>query len=194
MVKIIDYGRAFYKDNEVKGVSSTDVLKTVCTIDECNERGEDCGNRSGFRYLTNMMGPDTYFISSSEVNPSADLRFLYLVRKAFQEHGVSAGSGDCGPVDLELEAFDPIDQLMDRIFYGNGLHSRQTKYGTKPVKTSGLPDYIENVEDAEELLRDMLITSSALRAFNEIAYEHMEKICDIHIYADGVTNMRIRMA
>jgi len=43
-------------------------------------------------------------------------------------------------------------------------------------------------------LRDMLIGNSALRAFNEIAYENMEKICDIHIYADGVTNMRIRMA
>lgn len=194
MAKIIDYGRAFYKDNEVKNVSSTDVLKTVCTIDDCNENGEDCGNRSGFRYLTNMMEPDTYFMSSSEVNPSADLRFLYLVRKAFQEHGVNAGSGDCGPADLELEAFEPIDQLMDKAFYGKGLHRGQTKYGTKPVKTSGLPDIVENVEDAEEVLRDMLIGNSALHAFNKIAYENMEKICDMHIYADGVTNMRIRLA
>ena len=194
MAKIIDYGRAFYKDNEVKNVSSTDVLKTVCMVDECNQQNEECGDMSGFGYLSNLLQPSTYFMSSSEYNPSADLRFLYLVKKAFGTYGTSAGRGDCGPADLEIEAFTPIDQLFDKVDYGIGLKIGQTKYGTRPVKNSGLPDYIENVEDAEEVLRDMLIGNSALRAFNEIAYENMEKICDIHIYADGVTNMRIRMA
>ena len=131
-------------------------------------------------------------MSSSECNPSADLRFLYLVKKLFKEYGANAGFGDCGPPDLEREAFDSIEKIMGLVSYGVGLQPGQTKYGTKPMRQTGLPDDINNVNDAEELLRDALNDNMALRVFNDSHHNNMEKICDIHVFSDGSTNMRIR--
>jgi len=133
-------------------------------------------------------------MSSSEYNPSADLRFLYLVKKSIQQHGVSVGYGECGPADLEKEAFEYIPFIMDRVSYGVGLKPGQAKYGTKPIKKSGMPDDINNVNDAEDILRHILTTNVALRALNEAYYEDWEKLCDIHVFSDGVTNMKVRMA
>ena len=81
IVKIIDYGRAFYKNSEINRVSSTDVLKSVCVLDDCNIQGEECGNKSGFKFLSNTLTPSEYFMSSSEHNPSADLRFIYILKR-----------------------------------------------------------------------------------------------------------------
>jgi hypothetical protein len=191
IAKVIDYGRAFYKDVEVKNVSATDVLKRTCVLDECNLEGEDCGDHSGFRYLTNTLKPSTYYMSSSEHNPSADLRLLHLIKKSFNTHGYNVGNGDCGPNDLEEEAFESIDKILDMIVFGVGLQPDQTKYGTKPLG-SGLPSNIQNVNDVELLLREGLLTNVALKAFNDSYYENMEKICDIHVYSDG-RNMRVKM-
>jgi hypothetical protein len=191
IAKVIDYGRAFYKDVEVKNVSATDVLKRTCVLDECNLDGEDCGDQSGFRYLSNTLKPSTYYMSSSEHNPSADLRLLHLIKKSFNTHGYNVGNGDCGPNDLEEEAFESIDKILDMIVFGVGLQPDQTKYGTKPLG-SGLPGNIQNVNDVEDLLREGLLTNLALKAFNESYYENMEKICDIHVYSDG-RNMRVKM-
>lgn len=194
LVKIIDYGRSFFKDVDVKGASSTDILKAVCALDDCNIQGEGCGDMSGFKYLTNTLEQSTHFMSSSEHNPSADLRFLHLIGSVFDEFGVNAGSGFCGPEDLEDEVFFDIGTMVDMVSYGVGLRRDQHAYGTKPFKSSGLPDNIDNVSDAEELIRLILINNKALRVLNDIAYEKMEKICDIHVYADVGINMRIRMA
>jgi hypothetical protein len=191
IAKIIDYGRAFYKNTEVKNVSATDVLKRTCVVDECNLVDEECGDQSGFRYLTNTLKPSTYYMSSSEHNPSADLRLLHLIKKSFSKHGFNVGNGDCGPGDLEEEAFESIDKILDKIIYGVGLHPDQKKYGTKPM-ASGLPGSVQTVNDVEQLLRDGLLTNLALKAFNDSYYDNMEKICDIHIYSDG-RNMRVKM-
>ena len=158
---------------------------------ECNLDGEECGDKSGFRYLTNTLKPSTYYMSSSEHNSSADLRLLHLVKESFTINGYNVGNGDCGPNDLEEEAFDSIDKILDMIVYGVGLQPGQTKYGTKPL-ASGLPGDIRNVNDAEQLLRGGLLTNLSLKAFNDSYYDNMEKICDIHIYSDG-RNMRVKM-
>jgi hypothetical protein len=192
IVKIIDYGRSFYKDNDVKNVSSTDVLKQTCFLDDCND-GEDCGDRSGFAYLTNMLEPSTHYMSSSENNPSADLRLLHLVNKSFDEYGVNAGQGECGPAELEEEAYGFVEMILERINFGLGLQPGQRKYGTKPMPKSGMPDAINNVIDAEDILR-YAISADVLAAFNEAYFEDWEKICDIHVFSDGVTNMKVHMA
>ena len=192
IAKIIDYGRAFYKDTEVKNASATDVLKRTCVLDECNLDGEECGDQSGFRYLTNTLKPSTYYMSSSEYNPSADLRLLDLVNDSFDKYGLNAGHGECGPADSEEDAFESIARILSMISYGTGLHPDQNKYGTKPFKQSGLPDHINNVNDAEEVIRNELKTNIALKAFNETYFDNMEKICDIHVYSDG-RNMKVKM-
>ncbi len=194
IAKIIDYGRAFYKDSAIDGVSATDVLKQTCILDECNKPDEDCGSRSGFGYLSNTLKPSTYYMSSSESNPSADLRLLYLVNSSINTHGVNVGRGFCGPDIFENEAFESIDTILSKITYGVGLQAGQTKYGTKPIKLTGLPDDINNVNDAEKELRHAILNNVSLRAFNDMYYDKMEKICDIYVFSDGVTNMNIRMA
>jgi hypothetical protein len=114
-----------------------------------------------------------------------------LIKKSFNTHGYNVGNGDCGPNDLEEEAFESIDKILDMIVFGVGLQPDQTKYGTKPLG-SGLPSNIQNVNDVELLLREGLLTNVALKAFNDSYYENMEKICDIHVYSDG-RNMRVKM-
>ena len=192
IVKIIDYGRAFYKDTEVKNLSSTDILKQTCLLDDCNY-GEDCGDRSGFRYLTNTLKQSTYYMSSAENNPSADLRLLYLVNKTFNEHGVNAGHGYCGDPALEEEAYEFVDMILERINFGLGLQPGQKKYGTKPMPVSGMPDTINNVSDAEDILR-YAISADVLADFNESYFEDWEKLCDIHVFSDGVSTMKVHMA
>jgi hypothetical protein len=193
IAKMIDYGRSFYKDTEVSGLSSTDILKQTCLTEDCNENGEDCGNNSGFRYLTNTLRPASHYMSSSQCNPSADLRLLYLVNETINEHGVNAGHGDCGPPELEEEAFGFVEMILDRIAYGLGLQPGQKKYGTKPEPVSGLPDLINNVSDAEDMLR-YAINAEVLMECNDVYYEDQEKLCDIHVFSDGVTTMKVHMA
>jgi hypothetical protein len=131
-------------------------------------------------------------MSSSEHNPSADLRLIHLVKKDFNEYGFNVGNGDCGQWDLEEKAFESIDKILDKIIYGVGLHSDQNRHGAKPL-SSGLPGGVQTVSDVEQLLRDGLLTNLALKAFNDSYYDNMEKICDIHIYSDG-SNMKVKMA
>lgn len=192
IAKMIDYGRSFYKDTEVNGLSSTDILKRTCVLVDCNDN-EDCGNHSGFRYLSNTLDQSTHYMSSAECNPSADLRLLHLVNETFNEYGVNAGQGDCGPPELEEEAFGFIEMILDRIAYGLGLQPGQRKYGTKPEPASGLPDKINNVSDAEDMLR-YAINAEVLMECNDIYYEDEEKLCDIHIFSDGITTMKVHMA
>jgi len=105
---------------------------------------------------------------------------------------VNVGRGYCGQVDLEFEAFDSIDNIMDMLVYGIGLLPGKTKYGTKP-QTSGLPGKIQTVNDVEQILRDSLLSNTALQTLNDSYYANMVKICDIHIYSDG-RNMQVKMA
>jgi hypothetical protein len=74
-----------------------------------------------------------------------------------------------------------------------GLNPGQKKYGTKPMPTSGMPRTINNVSDAEDILR-YAISANVLAAFNESYFEDWEKLCDIHVFSDGVTTMKVHMA
>jgi hypothetical protein len=176
----------------VQNVSSTDILKQTCLLDDCNDQ-EDCGDHSGFRYLTNTLEPSTHYMSSAENNPSADLRLLYLVNNTFNEYGVNAGRGYCGPPALEEEAYEFVEMILDQINFGLGLNPGQKKYGTKPMPKSGMPRTINNVSDAEDILR-YAISANVLAAFNESYFEDWEKLCDIHVFSDGVTTMKVHMA
>ena len=193
IVKIIDYGRSFYKNQSQPHSSATDVLKEVCVIDDCNEDDEECGDKSGFRYLTNTLKKSDFFMSSSEYNPSADLRLLHILKNYHRIHRYNAGTAVCGPPDVEIEAFTPIEELLKKIDYGAGLDPGQKKYGTKPIKESGLPNKVNNVGDVEVSLRSAIINNDSMRAFNESEHENLDKICDIHVYSDG-RNMKVKMA
>ena len=58
-------------------------------------------------------------------------------------------------------------------------------YGTKEILTSGLPSKINNVTDAEEALRQLILNNVFIKQINNIKYKPEHKIGDIHVYTDG---------
>ena len=192
MAKMIDYGRAFYKDPDNPKNSSTSALKAVCKIPDCNDGKEDCGDRSGFRYLSNDSTPDTYYMSSAVKNPSSDLRLLHILAK---NHKVGDNRFDMRYAHAGFDVsdlFDPIADLMDSTNYGIGLDPGETTaFGTRPLSHNGYPYKINNVRDAEKFIRKVIVNNTTIQDYNEFIFEDMEKMGDLHVYSDG-RNMRFK--
>lgn len=198
LVKTIDYGRAFYKDPDNAKNTSTTVMKEVCKIPDCNEGQEICGDRSGFRYLTNDSIPETHYMSSSVKNPSSDLRLIHILAtshnvggtmfdtQAYEQHGFDS--------DAISDIFEPVMDLMENTNYAIGIDPADgTAFGTRPIPHQGYPSRINNVRDAEKFIRNAILTNKPMRDYNEVMYENMTKLGDLHVYSDGRT-MRFKMA
>jgi hypothetical protein len=74
VVKIIDYGKCFFKNTKNK-TSSIDVRDYICSVPNCN-----CGEKIGFNSITD----NTYFCTHSNIcsykkNISHDLRLLRML-------------------------------------------------------------------------------------------------------------------
>ena len=79
IVKIIDYGRAYFNDN---GRDSLDIYEHVCNSKDCG--GMKCGIDYGYANLI----PERYIgsrnhITSYKPNISHDLRILHQIRKYY---------------------------------------------------------------------------------------------------------------
>ena len=77
---IIDYGRSYFSAPG-SNKSSQYVYERVCATRECNKKGNRCGNKVGFGWLTNIASFDDrhYFINSTHANMSHDLRLLHII-------------------------------------------------------------------------------------------------------------------
>jgi len=76
LVKIIDYGRSFFMDEQT-GYNPEDIYRDLCDSDatsNCN----DCGENSGFTWLNPS---PMYNISSQKRNKSHDLRLLHMIKE-----------------------------------------------------------------------------------------------------------------
>jgi hypothetical protein len=162
IVKIIDYGRCYFKYNSNDKSapelnSSRKVYDAVCKVKDCDP---NCGKNFGYQWL-NPKGTkrDNYFIDSTENNISHDLRLLNVIKSLNYVKGVIN------------------EKIFEKIKY-------DYKYGTPQKKNSGLPKAIHNVEDAYialfQLLQEPLIAEN-----NEIIYETMHKLGEFDIYDDG---------
>ncbi len=198
MAKIIDYGRAFYKDPDNPKDSSTAVLRAVCKVPDCNDGKEVCGDRSGFRYLTNDSEPATHYMSSSVKNPSSDLRLIHILAKLHNVGGtvfdtqIYANTGF--DADDISDIFEPVMNLMENTNYGIGIRSGDTTaFGTRPLPHNGFPSRINNVRDAEKFIRKSIINNNTMRDYNEFTYENMKKLGDLHVYSDG-RKLRFKVA
>ena len=198
MVKTIDYGRAFYKDPDNPKNTSTSVMKEVCKIPDCNEGAEACGDRSGFRYLTNDSVPSTHYMSSSIKNPSSDLRLIHMLAtthnvggttfdtKAYEKHGLDG--------DAISDIFEPLMDLMENTNYAIGLpRGDTTAFGTRPLPHPGYPSRINNVKDAEKFIRNAILTNKPMHDYNDVIYDNVKKLGDLHVYSDG-RRMKFRVA
>ena len=164
IVKFIDYGRSFFKDEESTNPltnSSFSIYETICKIKKC---GKNCGDKVGFGNVVPEDFPGSfYYISSSKRNMSHDLRLLH-----------------------ELKNFNNIkNPVTNKVAYGVGVKTRSEKhFGTIENVNSGLPKKIVNVIDAHDALKKEILLKKH-RKNNEELYASMVSIGTLTIYQDG---------
>jgi hypothetical protein len=83
LVKIIDYGRCGFVNNE-DNINSRDIYHKLCSIQECKKQNsKPCGARKGF--IISVPDNDS-FMTPRKLNNSHDLRLLKLVGYYFNKH------------------------------------------------------------------------------------------------------------
>jgi hypothetical protein len=106
------------------------------------------------------------YVSSHVNNISHDLRLLNNV----------------GPF---LKGMDgKLADLIRKVVYGKGVAKGKEWYGTEPNPASGLPNRINNVEDAFKALCG-LVENPIQKTKNEFDYAGSKKLGELHIYDDG---------
>lgn len=149
IVKIIDYGRSHVND------SMADYNK-ICGIKEC----DPCGAYKGYAWLSPK--PDDYFINSSLLNKSHDLRLLNSIKNYYASNGAH---------DFELR----LKSIIDKVVYKN-------EFGSKSIQKNGYPKKINNVMDAEQFLRDMVLDPVEIQKNTEYHDLLFTKLGDLHVY------------
>jgi hypothetical protein len=171
IVKIIDYGRSFYRSRTL--IRPREIYDEICNQNECI----DCGDKSGLSWLDPVHENDNYFISSSIVNPSHDLRIMNIIK--------DLNLNSSGLSQLDKIMFSNIINVINKVVYGEGINEPDDRvYGTKPNMNNGLPLHINNVVDAEMEIRNLL-KHQLISGANNASYNDANKIGDMHIYPDG---------
>jgi len=190
IVKIIDYGRCFFKcPTEGSHVSSVDVYKHLCTSIAKDGETNKCKlfRQYGFNYLDDptMRAKSRHFISSSRSNVSHDLRLLYIISQTFLRRKLHEFNMKNAEDDLAKGVSERVNNLLQKVVYAVGLGKNVSHAGTKENRNSGLPDHINNVSDAEKALRD-LVKCRELRKLNNLKYPDRKKcLGTLHIYSNG---------
>jgi hypothetical protein len=196
LVKIIDYGRSFFKYRTAGKKGSLEIYDDICKEAECEYLEQNyktgktekysCGKKYGFSWLAKLKNPNlsTHYIQSSVANMSHDLRMLYITRHTLLEKGAHAFNL-ANRSTTEKAASTLIHEFIDKVNYEAGEKIDDISYGTKALPTSGLPSRINNVHDAERGLRE-LIEHPVLLKCNDFKYYNLEnRLGILHIYTDG---------
>jgi len=182
IVKIIDYGRSFFKyKKSQKKDNSIDIYEKLCAEQKCKKYGEPCGKEQGFEWFTGPLSNENYFISSQVPNMSHDLRLLHFIKDA-----VKANKPNITSTPEEKEMYNTITtQILDIVKYGQGIKGPDKKFGTNVNKRLGFPNSINNVMDAERTLQKIILEDPLASLLNEQKYPSEKKIGDIYVYNDG---------
>jgi len=140
MVKIIDYGRSFYKkDEKVNAMTLYGKLCNERKTPDCNVSRENrCGENLGYDSFSD--GFSSFFINSSLKNESHDLRLLHIMNT------------DEDIRDAIIENNPDLYDIISHVKF-------DAQYGTPEVLTSGInsnPPSINNVTDACKVLQQLL--------------------------------------
>jgi hypothetical protein len=170
MLKIIDYGRSFFKD-DLNNTDSKHIYETqLCPEEECNEPEDErgtCGSHVGFAWLEELSkkAPEKqYYISSQQRNMSHDL--LPLTR--IKENNTAPSLNQLTP---ELNA------LVNKVVY-------KDYFGTPEKTSGGYPIKIVNVGDAAHFIK-MYLMNKTFKTKNEEVNAGKTKLGDLHVYMDG---------
>ena len=197
IAKIIDYGRSYYSYGASSIRNPKNFFKQLCETNECNIENEKhpgtlksaCGEEMGLAWLYPDLHEDYYFISSSLSNPSHDLRLLYQIYGFISQLNLESiiynKITDQGHKDTYLKRFKILNNMFGKVVYGQGITNPDDyKFGTEPNGKRGYPSKINNVKDAEESMRDIIMLKQFQKMNNEV-YKDANKIGDMHIYSDG---------
>jgi hypothetical protein len=161
ILKIIDYGRSYYKPTD-NLLSPTEIHNELCiTCPPTNK----CGQKTGLDWInpTQLFGldKDTYYINSAKNNQSHDIRLLGFIKP---------------------QITSKIKYLVDFVKKIK-KYKRESNFELIPEKkTSGLPRFINNVSDCEIELR-YIISKPELKNLNNNKYSNPnKKLGDLHIY------------
>jgi hypothetical protein len=197
IVKIIDYGRCYYKyDHEVNNPNPLTIYRNVCLEAKCRIRNKDftiksrCGTDMGFTWLDPYLNENGFFISSSINNQSHDLRLLNNIFKEYEKSILIPDNPEKNILTYltpdEGAYINTLINMFKKVQYGIGITKSENKgFGTKPNNSSGLPSKINNVEDAENALREIILTNQFMKTINDSNYRIDDKLGDMHIYSDN---------
>lgn len=176
IVKIIDYGRSFYRSHTQ--IRPREIYENLCVEPAC----DTCGWDSGLSWLDPVLEDGNFFISSSKVNPSHDLRLMNIVKNEMNDPQTN---NLARLPQNERVMYNAISTVLNKVVYEVGITDPDKAHaGTKPNNISGLPLAINNVGDAETELRDLL-NHPLIQSGNIMRYLDADKIGDMHIYYDG---------
>lgn len=168
ILKIIDYGRSFFKDDN-SGVNSKFIYENeLCgAAADCNEPELSglCGQDVGFGWLRpNKANPaDNYYISSQRKNISHDLLPL---KRIYEAHSLP---------NLNLLTTE-LSDLVKKVIYTE-------KYGTAEITDTGYPHNIYNVQDAAKFITEYVISTKFINKNNQVNATK-EKLGDLYVYTD----------
>ena len=173
--KIIDYGRCYFNNkgsNSGLNIDSVDIRNMVCVERECNIKPNKCGYDLGYGWLDNPKGlsKKNYYINSSRLNRSHDLRLLKIVSDEYSTIESRLG--------YDFVVSGEINKLFNSIVYTGD-------YGTNQLIRSGLPNKINNVMDAFKSLKKICLDRTFIDSNNNCFSDPDKKIGDLHIYGDG---------
>jgi len=163
IVKIIDYGRCFFEDDEnhTFSGSSLDIYNKLCSTQQCDP---NCGEDDGFSWLEYLPGQEihSYYISSQIRNKSHDLRALKIISRLDSYYLNKM------PNDLQ--------DILQKVYY-------KMNYGT-PESVSGLPNNIRNVTD---VLKSLFIINKPenISKNNTFFDATFTKLGNLYIFDDG---------
>jgi hypothetical protein len=169
MLKIIDYGRSYFNDEE-SHLNSKQVYDEICQINKCNTRNDKCGASFGFSWLEDDSHDPAgnFYISAQHKNISHDLLPL---ERIYQNNTKE------NPNNLPPDLFD----LIKKVIYND-------YFGTPEDLTAGYPANINNVQDAADFIAEW-VKKPEYQARNNAANRTKGKLGDLHIFMDGITPM-----
>jgi hypothetical protein len=182
IVKIIDYGRSFfrYKQSQKKD-NPTDIYAKLCAEPKCNKKDEPCGSSQGFAWMEGPLSNENFFISSQVPNISHDLRLLNYITESVKKNKPKPSN-----TPQEKAMYETITtKILDIVKYGQGIKGDDKRFGTNINKKQGFPNSINNIIDAEHALQEIIIEDPVASLLNEQKYPPENKIGDIHVFVDG---------
>ena len=186
IVKIIDYGRSYF-NNATQNIDSEFIRKMICQRPDCNIPPSKCGEDSGFDWLNTKSRATYYYINSSAINRSHDLRLINTLIKSLKIRVKNPAIHNVIKTNSDIDA----DTNKNISYFFNKRNLKYDKeYGTPEMLTSGLPKKMHNIMDVLRVLQEICFNTSFITQNNNCydiggARYGFGKIGDLHIYADN---------